>query len=440
MGGADSLRRALVRGGLGSFTLKIADTVLRLAISIVLARALAPEGYGTYAFAFSVMTLLSIPVQLGLPLLLVRQVARYHYHAEWGLLRGMLQLANRAVFAIAVVLALIAGTLLWAYRASLPAELAPTFAWTLLLLPLVTLLKLQEATVRGLRRVVAAQVPTLVLFPGLFLVFLVMGATWDALSPPRAMSLYCAAAGLALVLAAAIVARSLPPGLAGATPEYRAREWLSSMLPLSLLAGMQILNSNTDLFMLGVLSSSANVGEYRVAVSGANLVVFMLAAVNQVVAPHAARLHSAGDHVRLQRMVTVSARVVLLSSLPAALVFILFGRFILGFVFGPEYTAAYPALAILCVGQLVNATMGSVGILLNMSGHERDTVRGVAVGFAANVVLNAVLIPPFGIVGAATATASATVIWNLLLHRTVWKRLGIQSSALGRVQQHRRDS
>ncbi len=140
--------------------------------------------------------------------------------------------------------------------------------------------------------------------------------------------------------------------------------------------------------------------------------------------------------MRLQRLVTQSARAILALAVPITLVFVLFGEQFLALAFGPDYAAGHTALAILAIGQLVNAGMGSVGVLLNMTGHERDTMRGVAIAAVANVLLSLVLIPLFSTVGAAVATAASPIIWNILLRRAVTRRIQIETMAFGPI--HRR--
>jgi len=98
-------------------------------------------------------------------------------------------------------------------------------------------------------------------------------------------------------------------------------------------------------------------------------------------------------------------------------------------VFGPEYDASYGPLLILIAGQAVNSAAGSVGFLLNMTGHERDTAAGMGVAVALNLALNLALIPSWGILGAATATAFSMAVWNGLLWWRVWRKLGINSLA-----------
>lgn len=420
-----SLRTELVRGTVGSFGLKVINALLNLALSIVLARILAPEGYGIYAFAFSVMTLLAVPVQLGLPALLVREVACYQYAAQWGLLRGILERANQAVLLLSLVIGLAAAWAVWWLMEGMDAVQRATLGWALLLLPLGAFNRLREAALQGLRQVVMGQLPEKVLLPVVLLVLLGIVHLIAGLTPSLAMALYCAAAASAFLAGAIMLLRALPAEVRTVQPQYDSRTWARSVLPLSLLVGLHIINGQTGIFMLGLLATKEDVGLYRVAFSGAALVIFALSAVNAVLAPHIARLHRAGDMVKLQRMVTQSARLTFISALPVAGIFIIFGTPILGFVFGEAYYGAYIPLIVLCIGQLVNASFNSVSLLLIMTRHEQESLKCLAISVIANVALNAMLIPFLAAGGAAFATSASLIIWRLTLAIVVRKKLRI---------------
>jgi len=111
--------------------------------------------------------------------------------------------------------------------------------------------------------------------------------------------------------------------------------------------------------------------------------------------------------------------------------FIVWGKLFLLLAFGSPHETAYIPLIILLVGQLINSGAGSVGLLLNMSGHEQETARGMIVATVLNVVLNLLLIPLWGINGSSLATSVSLIVWNVLLWRVVQKKLGINSLALG---------
>jgi len=185
--------------------------------------------------------------------------------------------------------------------------------------------------------------------------------------------------------------------------------------------------------MVGAMLGPEAAGIFDVAIKGAALVSFALMAVNMPLAPAVAELYAKGEKKLLQRLVTKSARVALLGSLPVAFGMILFGREVLS-IFGRDFIEGSTVLAILSAGQLINVAMGSVALLLNMTGYEEDTAKGIGIAALVNVVLNAFLIPLWGINGAATASAISMAAWNILLAWWVYKKIGIYSTALGSLR------
>ncbi len=405
--------------------------LLSVGVTVLLARVLGAHDFGIYAYALAVVTLIAVPAQFGIPMLVLRHAAGYEAQGDWERLRGLLRRAAQAVLALAAALALIAGGIGALLAERLPAGSFATFAWALLLLPLLALSALTGAAVRGLRHVVAGQLSESVgrQIPLLALVGAALALGYG-LSAQTAMALHAVSAGLALGVGVVLLKRWLPDPARQAKPRYEDRAWARTVLPLALMASAHALSAYTDVVMLGLFRPAAEVGVYQVAAQTAMLVVFGLGAVNMVVAPNISRLHALADHARLQRMVTGSARVVLAGALPVAFVLILLGGVLLEWVFGAEFARGHAPLAILAAGQLVNAAAGSVGFLLNMTGHERDTAVGVGIAAVANVLLNLALIPPFGMVGAAAATAVTLAAWNVILCRQVYRRIGIVSSPL----------
>ena len=422
----------LLCGAAGSVLLKIGFTLLSFALTVVLARILGPEGYGLYAHTLALIMVLAIPAQVGLPTLLVRQVARYHAAEQWSLMRGILRWANRVVLMISLLLAGTAGGIAWLFTDNIQEEKLAIFAWTLALIPLIALGNMRGAALRGLHRVLAGQLPEQLLRPGLLLLFLMVAFAIDRtwLTPTRAMTLHALAAAGAFFAGLILLQRALPSQIGEVTPEYEPRPWLRAMLPLSLIAGMQVINSQLALVVLGFFAADAEVGIYRVAAQVATLVAFTLTAVNMALGPTVARLYTQNDREQMQRLVTWSARLVLAAALPVVAVFVVFGEALLSIAFGEAYVSGYTALTILSIGQLINAGMGSVGLILNMTGHERDTFTGMAFGAGINILLNFLLIPPFGIKGAAVATALALITWNIILCWQAYRRVGIISTAI----------
>lgn len=431
---ADSLKARLVRGGLGSAAIQASSRVLSIALSILLARTLGAEGYGVYAFAFAGMTLLMVLAQAGVPTLLMREVTASEVRGDWGLLRGVLRRGGQIVALVASGVSLIGLLMLWAVGDRFEPTMFYTMAVVLLVLPLSAGTTTIAHALKGLRWVVLGEAVKQLFRPALALILI---SVLFVLSPELRQPQYAMVGQLIAVMVVVLVGawllrRLMPTSARTVTPIYRNREWLRSAIPFMLIGGTRVINSQTDILMLGWMTGSEEVGIYRVATQAAMLVVFGLQVVHAVVAPHFSRLYAQRDMARLQRLVTQSARAILLAALPLSLVFILAGEIVLELLFGTEFAAAHAPLAILAVGQLVNAGFGSVGILLAMTGHELDTVRGLSIAAVLNIVLNLVLIPLFGMEGAAVSSAVTLVIWNLILRSYVSKRLGIESSAVGR--------
>lgn len=428
------MRAVLVRGASGTFVLKIFAAGLGFLASLLLARLLGAAGYGAYAYAQSWLTLLAVLATLGLDTLLVRNIAAYRARSDWSLMSGLLRQANRTVLATSIGLALLAATVAWFLRGHLEPQMLPAFLVAMCSLPLVALIYLRQAAMRGLQRVVVGQLPETLIRPLLLIaligcVYLSLG---DDPGAAWAMGLNVAATAVAFLIGARLLRKALPQAATQAYPDYKRREWMRSALPLLILTGMGVTNAQVSTILLGTMQNAEVAGVYAVVTQAAGLITFILGAANVVMAPAIATMYAAGDTERLQRMVTKSARLVLLFSLPLALCLMLFGYWLLSF-FGEEFVRGSTALAVLSLGYLANAATGSVGTLLTMTGYARDAAVVVGVSVVLNIVLNVFLIPGWGLEGAAAATATSMIVWNLLLAILAYRRLGIHASALGRI-------
>jgi O-antigen/teichoic acid export membrane protein len=418
--------RELARGAAGSFALNACAKVLMLAASVLAARLLGPEGFGAYAAAVALALVLGVLAGLGLQTLLVRQVAAYGAHGDWGRMHGLLRASGRAVAIVSVPLAAAATAIAWF---AAPAH-AATLAWALALVPLVALNGLRSGALRGLRRVGLAQVPECLVIPAGFLAALLLFELRDwPLSSASATALRLAVTVLGLVAGAWFLLRSVPLAVRIAEPRYERKAWAASAGPLFVIGLLSIVNLQADLLLVAALRGPESAGVYQAAARGAELVAFSLLVANFALQPMISRLHALGDTAGLQRAATFTARLALGAALPLALVLAAFGGPILGVVFGAPFERGALCLAILCAGQAVSAALGSVDHLLSMTGHERDAALGLALGAAANVALGLVLIPRWDIEGAALATAASLILWNVALSWRVRVRLGITAGA-----------
>jgi O-antigen/teichoic acid export membrane protein len=205
---------------------------------------------------------------------------------------------------------------------------------------------------------------------------------------------------------------------------YEPRYWLRVCLPLLLVSSMGRLLTRIDVLMLGAIHSTDSAGIYGAATEVSALVSFGNVATNAIMAPMIAQLHSEVRKEELQRALRYCALGLMAFTLPVVIGILLFGRWIM-MLFGVEFIEGYSALAILCVGQFFNAFAGPVGFLMTMTNYEKSAARILAFAVVANLALNAALIPTLGIIGAAIATATTTILWNALMLLFVWRKLRI---------------
>ena len=426
----NSLKNRLLKGAAGSFGLKIAASGLAFAISIMFARFLGTTGLGTYAYATTWANLLSIPATLGIDNLLVREVAVYQAKSRWGLLSGMLRWSNRVVLVTSIILAAIAGTVAWGIKGSSDPAIAISICLALITLPLAALRNLRLGAMKGLHRVVLGQMPEM-LFSPLLMISLTTGLYFllpQYFSVQGVLGIKIAIVAITFTIGAIWLTRSLPDGVKHTVPEYQTGQWIRSALPFMFLGTIQLINSRIDIIMLGAIEGVKAVGIYAVIVGITQLVTFIHYSANSVLAPNIARLYAEERMEQLQRTIAKSVSLVFIVSGLISGILMASSYWVLS-IFGVEFTPGQTAMNILIVGQLFHSMTGPVGILLDMTGHERYTAIAAGCSAVLNVLLNAFLIPKWGINGAAAATTTSLIIVNVFNIFLVKKKLKISPTA-----------
>lgn len=427
-------RGRLVKASSATLAIKAAAAALSFAVGLVLARSLGAGGYGAYSFAMSWVALLRVPALFGLDKLLVRDVAAYCGRGRWGLLRGLLRWADSVALASSFILGVLVFMVTSMVTEGASSEMVSALRLSLFLIPLTVLVSVRGAVLRGFHRVVLGQLPEELVKPCAFLVLVSIGSlvAADKLSVTVALWFQIVANGAAFLVAASFLRRELPSGVTEATRMFEVRSWLSAGGPLMLVGALQVTSVQVPVILLGALADAEAVGLYAVAQRGAALINFILVAVSVPLAPVLASLYASGQVTKLQRVITASTRVVLLAALPFALFLLLYGRWFLA-LFGPEFAGgATMALTVLSVAELASVTMGSAGLVLMMTGYERDAAVSYAYSVGLNSLLGILLIPQAGVDGAAVAYAISLLVCKLSLVLRARQRLGLNSTAFGR--------
>ena len=419
------LLAALFRGTAIALSVQISGIAVTYTMQVLLARWMGATQYGVYDYVISIGTLLGFLAGLGLPNSSLRFIPKYSVEEDWGRLRGIIWDSWRYVFFSSVSAAAIAlvAVIVW-------GKFNSNITTTSLLLgistiPLLALIRHQREMSRGIKHMALAYLPSTVVFP-----LLVISSTFfyrHNLSSNQAIAITWLSLLLVIILQLWSFNRQLPKQCSIVPAIYSRREWFAVALPLLFNDSAFVILSQTDTIMTGAILGSFQVGIYSAAFKTAAGTGFILAGVNAIAAPMFATLHAQGDYEGLQKLTATVARWMFYPTLTFALLLILFGDRVLG-LFGEEFIAARLSMTILILGQLVNVGAGSVGYLMQMTGHQKESAFVMSCSAILNLILNAILIPTIGIVGAAIATATTMALWNIWMHQLVVKHLGVKPS------------
>lgn len=183
--------------------------------------------------------------------------------------------------------------------------------------------------------------------------------------------------------------------------------------------------TRADLLFVGIFLDSSSVGYYMAAVQLSLVFAIVMAAFSSVFAPMCAELFRQNEIDRLQALYRTSTRWALYVTIPFLIPLLIASPEVLGLVFGGRFVVAGTTLRILLLGQLIHVGAGLIYTLLMMAGGEGLWVRLSGAAAALGIALPILLIPRFGIVGAA---ASTTVTMLFLVGSGLWAvrlRLGI---------------
>ena len=432
LGGESDLLNLVARGAGLVIGIQIASFAIRYVSQLGLAWWMGASNYGAFVYAMSIGTILAIPAALGLPTVVLRFIPQYRENRQWSLLRGIVLRSWSLVLGTGLGLAAIAAGVLWLLATFGQVEHTTALLLGIGLVPLLALMSLQLQIARSTEQMVLAYAPSYLLRHALLLggVGLAYVLNGDDVSSVTALAITGAALTTILFSQAAVWLCGVPEHVHNAVATYKTKKWLRVAWPLLLVASFNILLDQTDVFLLGVLRPPEEAGVYNIALKTSVLVTFVLTGVNAIAAPRISKLYDKGEIEKLQRLVSMVAHLSFWPSVLGSVVLIAIAEPFLS-LFGDEFVTAKDAMIILILGRLTNAGAGAVGYLMNLTGHQKESSRVFAWSAIVNIVLNLGFIPLFGIEGAAIASATTMMLWNVWLHVLVSKRVGVTSSVIG---------
>jgi O-antigen/teichoic acid export membrane protein len=394
--------------------------VIAFGVQTLLARAIGPDGYGGYIYLMAWMNVVLSFAMLEYETSGIRFVGSYVGTQKWGLLRGFLRETQGLVLIISLALCLVDAVGVILLHDSGRPLLYSAGLWTCLLLPPTALLTVQGGYLQGFKRMVAAQAPQQILRPVLFgglVLYLIRTMGDKPLQSWHAVVGNLIATLVTLAVSTIYLRRSTPVEATRAAPESDIKLWVYTARGMIIIAVAQmVLGPQMDVVVVGNMLGARASALYGTASQIGVLVSFAAAAITLVAIPEVAQLYAQGKLRELQRLLHLMLAGTAAVTVPAVIVVLTLGPWLLG-LYGPAFEDAYPMLVIISINQAVIGIIGIMsGYVLTMTGHEKAAAIIISVSAVLNLVLSVVLTRLMDdAAGAAVATLLATTLRSAAL-------------------------
>jgi len=399
----------------------------RFFIALLLARNLGAGDYGLYVLSISAASIFAGISLLGLDDAMVRYVAILSGRRDRGGVWGTIQIG----LGVSVLAGLLMGAGLFILAQPIAQglfhepRLTPLLRLFAFVVPFLTVSNVLAGTIRGFRRMDYSAFAENVVMSLVRLVLVVV------LSLVNGLSLYAAgvifgisdvAASVTLII---LLNKVFPLGEAfHKVPRRDLRAVFGFALPLWLSGVLRQFRRNIQTFILGTMAAASSIGVFAVANNVTLVGHVWLLSILVAVKPILAQLHDRRDRDGLAHLYATSTRWTFALNVPFFLFLVLYPNAILN-VFGESFVAGTTVLVLLAFAELLNAGTGICGPMIDMTGHTRVKLANTALWTVLLIGGDALLIPRWGVVGAATASLIAIGTVNLVTVAEVWVLEGL---------------
>lgn len=424
-------RKGFLSGSLFAAGGMVLGGLLTVATSVVFARWLGPDGFGVYSLALIILALVGGIGTLGLDNSVARFAAYYLGSGETDRIRGLLGYGVLRVLLFSTILAL---GLLVAFRFRLfdQTRLASLGSHSLVIviaIPLYALQLILFQSALGLQSVNARVLLEKVGQPLCRLVVPFALILWAATPTSAAVSGLVVSALLLDAASAFLVRSKLKPYRPGGpVKSLEKKQWLAYALPFVFYSLQTFVSSGMglDVFLVGALLSMHTAGIYSAAFRLTPVLWLARGAMDYNFGPRAAVLFGQSNLKEIGTLYRSTSTFALAWTLPGALLLAVFSRPVMRAFFGSAYEAGGSALSLLVLAFVVDSAAGCNITLLAMVGRSGLVLLNGILGGVALLSVSLVLIPRWGMAGAALATVSSIVVTNFLATWEIWKLYRLQ--------------
>jgi O-antigen/teichoic acid export membrane protein len=430
LGSGDHLRVQRLAGAV--FVIRVVAAALAYLSNVLFARWMGSFEFGVFVYVWTWVLLIGQALDLGLATAAQRFVPEYRERGLFDLLRGFISRSRWIAVGVAITIAALCAGVVRLLHPWLDDYTVIPLYIACIALPAYALANVQDGISRSYDWVGLGIVPTYIVRQ--LLLTVAMAAAYFAGMPVdavTAMILSAAAIWLPALGQMLVLNRRLATRIEAGPKAHDMRLWVTTALPILMAESFYLLLTHTDLLVLQQFRSPEDVAIYFAATKTLALIAFIYFSIAATTAHRVSAYHAAGDHEGLVHFLRQAVRWTFWPSLAATALLLAFGKPLLA-LFGPQFTAGYQLMYILAAGLLARAAIGPMERFLNVIGQQRACALIYGGAFLINLALCFVLIPPFGVVGAAVAISAALIVETIALVIVARRRLGLDIFVWGR--------
>ncbi len=419
------------KGSAIAFILKIASAAIGFVNQVILARILGAGGVGEVILAITVVRISVHIAKFGMEETMMKFIPLYIEQKDDARLKGTILFSIRfcLVFSAIFMLLILLLSKFISVNIFHSEGLLKLMPVMVLAIPVWAIRDLIAGILKGYKDAFRALIPELIVSP-FFRVVIFLILILKGVSPLYAVIAFVAGEVLSLTVSIKFLKDRLKE-LRPAKKQCDKKKVLDVAHSIVFTSMSILLYTQADIWILGMFKSTETVGIYGVAAKLVLLVYFPIMAFAAVIPSLISLIHTSGDIKELRRVVSESSRWILSMSIPIMLILVLEGKFILGYFYGPAFEAGYAVLLILVLGQMIKAGAGLIGVILQMTGEHKVYMKINIIWGVLNIILNILLVPRYGMVGAAAATAFCLSMVDIICIFIIHKRLSVLTLAKG---------
>ncbi len=383
---------------------------------IFISQVYGPENYGIFSLGIAIISILWVLSIFGLHRTVTRYVAYYNARKDEESVKGSVNTSLKIV----ILLSFIYSAVLFVFSDTIAISVynEPSLSVILKILslsiPAAAVLEIMNSVHVGFKRVkyqvysenIFLNLGKLVL-AGFFalVIFGLEGLAWS----------WVLATIAALTLSFTFLNKRVYKIFSDYKPKKMSRELIKYSYPIFLAGSLWMVVSWTDTLMLGYFKTALEVGIYNAALPTSQLLLIASTAFGFIFLPVITELYSKHKDKDLKSVYKRVSKWIFYVNFPILLLMVVFAGRILGMTFGPEFVEGYVSLSILSIGFFANSLSFTSERVLAAMGKTKFLFYNSLISVIFNFILNLILIPPYGIVGAAVATTSTLFLLSSLL-------------------------